>query len=423
MKYSTAYIYPDFEDKIAVQDRQLKDGLITSDQYRKNCEEIITWALSIKKWYIAYRYEDPVTFERERFKVYEDINLQPLNTKVEFAKRLKDAVNLSLKAGYDPYAEAARVKEKAKKVAEGDRSDYTMMQAMQYFITIKKKNKLKKSTIDRYNTGLNDFKRWLNKRGMLLIKASEVKAQHILDCLEEGRKKEKWEGKTYNNHLTNMHVLFNLLAKKIHGVVKENPIEGAETEKTTTKGHAAYSDKQLSHILSLVRSRKDTYMEGLILTSYYAAVRAKEEMLNLQAGNILYDRDLISLDAEGTKAGEDQYIPLDPALKKHYIALGYNTLPSDYYLFGNSGKPGTRPATKNYYSRLFSEYRDELNISQRHTLYAFKHTRAIHLAMAGVDIYAIMSLFRHKSIAQTTIYLRELGAVINREATGTGRVI
>ncbi len=379
--------------------------------------------LKIKKWYIIYRYENPVTFEKERFRVYEDINRQSIEDKADYAKRLRDAVNIALKAGYNPFDEERKIQVKIKKAINGDRSEYTIIQAMQYFIDVCKKKKLAPTTINRYSTGINNFKNWLNERKMLLTLASEIKAQHILNCLEEGRTKEKWEGKTYNNHLTNMHVLFNLLAKKIHGIVKGNPIQGAETERTNTKGHAAYTDRQISHILTLVRKRKDIYMEGVILTSYYAAVRSKEEMINLRAGNILYDRDLILLDAEGTKGRREDYIPLDPALKQHYIDQGYDQLPKDHYLFGKMGKAGPLPAASNYYSNLFRDYREQLNIDQRHTIYSFKHTRAIHLAMSGVDIYAIMTLFRHKSIAQTTIYLRELGATINRDAIGSGRTI
>jgi site-specific recombinase XerD len=389
-----------------------------------------TLDLSVQKWYVEYRYLNPVTLQKDRFKVYEDINRRSGHDKVAYALLLKDSVNQMLRDGYNPFAAEIEViermkQEKLKAVTDAVhlKPNYTVVQAANYFITEKKDSGKADSTIDRYKGHVHLFLSWMNERSLLLIKMSEVSAEQLLSFLREKSAAEEWSNKTYNNYLGTLQAWLNHLSKNIHGIIEKNPIEGAETKSTLSRKHAAYTDQHLSWILTAVRKRKDVFVEGLILTSYYACIRSKAEMIALRAGNILYDRDLLLLDAEGTKGRREDYVPLDPELKSFYISQGFEKLPPDWYIFGNCGKPGPLPATANYYSEKYKEYRDYLKLDDRYTLYGFKHTRGIHLANTGIDPYAIMQLYRHKSLDQTMTYLRDLGCTINRKATENSRKI
>lgn len=386
--------------------------------------------LNVKKWYVIYRYMNPETFRKEPIKVYEDINRYSGQEKIKYALLLKDSVNAALRDGYSPFAADIKVREEKqhellqeKITGTTERHNYTIVQAVNYFWSQKIEQKKSRSTIDRYKGHMGFLLEWLNERNLLLKKASEITADQIIGFLREKALQEGWENKTYNNYLGTMQACFNYLAKNIHGVIQKNPIVGAETRTTISRKHTAYSDEQLKTVLGLVRNRKDTYMEGLILTSYYACVRAKAEMIGLKAGSIDYDRDLIRLDGESTKGRRDDYIPLDPVLKAFYISQGFDKLLPDWYLFGNCGKPGPDPASANYYSEHFRKYREEAGLDDRYTLYGFKHTRNIHLAKAGADPYAIMQLNRHQSLDQVMTYLRDLGILINAGAVENSRKI
>jgi len=391
-----------------------------------------TLDLSVDKWYVIYRYINPFTFRKEPFRVYEDINRKSGNEKIAYAIMLRDSVNLALASGYSPFAEEEKLieEQQLQKAAQNAllnsvslRPNYTVIQAYRFFIDQKKQEKKANSTVTRYKDQLGLFLEWMNDQKLLLIKARDLTADLLLRFLREQEVKREWGGKTYNNYLTTLHAFLNLLALNIHGVIEKNPIEGAPTRETVTRKHAAYDDEQLKDILKAVRNEKDVYMEGLILTSYYACIRAKSEMIAVKAGWVLYDRDLIKIDADDAKGRRDDYIPLDPILKAHFISQGYDKLPAEYYIFGNCGKPGPTPASANFYSMRFRPFRDKIGLNDRYTLYAFKHTRAIHLAMAGKTTLQIMILLRHKSPSETEIYLRDLGVLLDRAAIEGSREI
>ena len=435
MQYRPARIYP-FDSLRFEQDDLLAAGKITPEQYQQNVALIPQKALAISKWYVYYFYMHPFSGKYERFKVYEDINLFRGDEKIQYAKDLRDATTIALKNGYSPWDEEEKLdvfleqsELHAAALSAGDYSKSTMTYALHRFLKKKETDKKSKSTISAYKTTANFIRDWLNDNGMLLVPASEIPGQKYLDILEAEASKANWEAKTYNNYLLFTQTILNWLANKKNGVgqfIPENPIQGTEGRTVITRLHEPYTDKQLEAILKAVRSRKDTFMEGIILTCYYAAVRSKEELRNFTIGNIHFDRDLIRLDGEGTKANADQLIPLDPNLKEFFLKQGFDKLPGDWYVFGNKRTPGAVMAAQNFYGTLFRDYREseelqELLLTPEHTLYGFKHTRAIHLANAKVSPYAIMQLFRHSSLEQTMIYLRKLGCVINREATEHSR--
>lgn len=396
--------------------------------------------LDVPKWHVEFRYINPDTGKRERFKVYEDINRQKGQDKVEYAKLLRDAVNMKLMQGFDPIAARNSVKDMVKGYADkkaaltaADKSHYTILHALNFFIQQKKKQGISQSTMDGYASSVKFFKNWLNGRNMLLQRAADITEQDILTFLSEyadleltiaeypPQGKRKWSNRAYNNHLNYVGILFNFLAARPHKIIKENPLFRPVGRETLARKHTAYTDTQLQDILALVRSSGDKYMEGVILTIYYACVRSKSEMRALRAGNVLYERDLIRLDAEGTKGKRDDHIPLDPFLKRHFIEQGYDKLPADYYIFGYRGKPGPVQAGEGYYAEQFKLYRDEIGLSDDYTLYGFKHTRVIHLASAGVSPYELMQLLRHTDLEQLMAYLRNLGVLIKHDTVQKSR--
>jgi len=389
-----------------------------------------TLDLAIKKWHVEYRFLSPITGRKERFKVYKDINLQRPEDKAAYAIQLRDTVNAALKLGYDPFEEKAEAvaeqeqkEEASRKALSGDRSNFTIVQALNYFILEKTSEGKDPATIGRYKTGVNYLKDWLNTKELLLLPATEITATQVLTYLRENMRTRKWVNKTYNNHLGTLQTAFNLMSMRIHGIIQHNPIEGATLKDTLSKKHTAYTDQQLSWILNEVRAKKDSFMEGIVLSIYYACIRSKDELRSFKIKHILFDRDLIRLDAADTKNKTDEFIPLDPELKKFYMEQGFNLLPGDWFVFGNKGKPGPDKAGKNLYARYFGIYRNNLQLDDRYTLYGFKHTRNIHLAQEGIDPYALMQLNRHSSLDMLMNYLRDLGATINRKATVNSRKI
>jgi site-specific recombinase XerD len=75
----------------------------------------------------------------------------------------------------------------------------------------------------------------------------------------------------------------------------------------------------------------------------------------------------------------------------------------------------------NYFTQKFTKLKKQLSLPKEVTMYAIKHTRAIHLAQDGADPYSIMQLFRHSGLDITMAYLRDLGVNVNRQAANLSR--
>nr|WP_295875584.1 site-specific integrase [uncultured Chitinophaga sp.] len=470
MQYRPARIYP-FDSLKAEQDDLFAAGKITQEQYFQNVALIPQKALAVSKWYVFYFYMHPFSGKYERFKVYEDINLFRGEEKIQYAKDLRDATTIALKNGYSPWDEEEKLdvflaesEKHAAARAAGDLSNASMIYGLHLFLTAKKEAGKSDSTISAYTTTANFVRNWLNENGMLLTPAANLTGPQLLQILKEEAIKnpeEKWENKTYNNYLLYLETILNWLAKDINGkIIPHNPIKGAEQREVTTNRPSAYTDEELEAVLKAVRDAGDIYVEGLILTSYYAAIRSKAEMRGFKIENIRWDRDLLLLGADATKARREDYVPLDPILKEFFIKNGFDKLPGEWYVFSNNRGPGPIQAAENFYARLYRPFRDtcfidlpaawiayaegretgyiqtlknlyapiyspygRCGIDEDKGLYKFKHTRAIHLALAKKSPYAIMELFRHTSLDQTMIYLRDLGLTVNYEAVEDSRSI
>lgn len=92
------------------------------------------------KWYVRYSFLNPSTQKFERFKVYEDINRYDGDDKILYATILRDAVNQSLREGFDPFAGQLQVTQvvqayQEKKVQQqNDKRHYTILHALNLFL-------------------------------------------------------------------------------------------------------------------------------------------------------------------------------------------------------------------------------------------------------------------------------------------------
>ena len=107
-------------------------------------------------------------------------------------------------------------------------------------------------------------------------------------------------------------------------------------------------------------------------------------------------------------------------------------MPADWYVFGNQGtgkpgnysvpEPGPKPVGVNYFSEYYREVLEELTFAHEHTLYAWKHTRNVHLWIQDKDLLRLMRHNRHTDPKVTMRYLRSLGLLIDTRLTDERRI-
>lgn len=139
----------------------------------------------------------------------------------------------------------------------------------------------------------------------------------------------------------------------------------------------------------------------------YSGMRISET-LRLRVRDI--DTGNLRVTIRQTKAGKVQYLHIAEVAQLRKIAMRKIRQAKgkpDALLFGKKNA--------NYVSKQFRSYRDEALPGSKASVHTFRHTCAIDLLKAGVDIYRVMRWLRHADVSTTMIYADMLGLDVARE--------
>jgi integrase len=307
-------------------------------------------------------------------------------------------------------------------IEEFDFSHYTLLQAIDYVKGIKSDIEgVRPSTIKEYNATkatLVDFFMYAKiPQDLLLRNVNDVFLRKYFDYLKQERKSTN---KTYNARRLMLHAVMNTLIKrdpKLFG--GNNPIARVKFLKVESKGHTAYTDKQMMQIRDAIIKGGEAHLLFFIQFMYYTLARPKELRL-LKVGDIDMDNKRILFRAEIAKTVIEQYVGINERLMKLIEENNILKYPPSYYIFSNCHggahlhTPGPTPVASSYFYKRITPYITALGfhkVNDNYTLYSFKHTGAIALYKATKDIKLIQAQCRHQSIEQTNIYLRDLGVL------------
>lgn len=346
-------------------------------------------------WYVEYYYKNSEN-KWVRFKVYEEINI---HRSEEYNQLLLEAVQKNLESGFNPF-------ELKKKPAIAP-TEWSLNKALDEFIRHCQDKGLRPKSVTTYNESVRMLKEYFLPNNQIYQPVTAFTRQHFQKFGSDMSDKKKWKNSTYNKRMENIRTIFHWFEKE--GKVEKNPMIGIESKKTLATRHKYFSTETLQKLKDLT-AEKDPYIRSFLEFLYYTCIRPKSEARLLQIKHILFDRQMIVVPGEISKNKKTEYVPMDPELSKNLIHL--QAFPSEYFIWGKKG-PEAQPAPANYFGNRFKPFKDELGLGEDYTMYGMKHTRAIDLANAGVDPYAIMKLCRHSGLDVTMAYLRDLGCDID----------
>ena len=368
--------------------------------------------MKAQRWYVEYYFKIPDKLkylhgnqEWKRFRIFEDINRRRGPEKKQYAKLLLKAVEHALvKENYNPFTYEERYFVK-KEIAS-----LNMVEAIDFFIENIGEKGLEKSTIIKYTRTANYLKNYLLQIGKGRIEPRKVDNLMIENCLLFYKRSIPWSNTNYNKSLGFLSIMFNYLIKKKK--LAANPCDGLKKLKAVSKKHRYYDTISLKMVTDYME-KNDPYLLVAAQFIYYAGVRSSKELISLQVGDVLIDRDRIRFRGDATKGKREDYIFLDPKLKDIFIKNGFQNYPLTNYIFTFAGQPGEIKSAEDFLQKRFRKVRAALDLSQDYTLYSFKHTRAVNLLQDGAQPVDIMQLFRHTDLTTTTKYIRDLGFDLN----------
>jgi len=261
-----------------------------------------------------------------------------------------------------------------------------------------RKSDLRHRSWQSYHYAINIFEKWLNGRVVTMEGLTRNECRQFV----EGLYKKKYNGHTINGIRGFLGTLFNTYADQHEGYV--SPFKGTRKAQLQTGRNVAFTDEQKQELWQSFSPEMLLYTKFI----YFTFLRPLE-LLRLKVKDLNTKQAHVIIQGHQSKNKRQQSVELPDAFLKDIIAMGYDKLPQDWFLFGKDMKPSPISLSRNTVTKRHTAYLTKLNYGKELTLYSWKHTGVVAAYRAGIDIYAIMRQLRHHSLDMTQIYLKSLG--------------
>jgi len=363
-----------------------------------------------KDWFVWIKYQHPLTGKFERFRY--NLGFNQYKTKTErrlHGKVFKEEIEELLAQGWTPFEEYKPLENLLNK----QRTISICIDKYLAEITVRG------NTMHKYSLELKLFKTWLTKNGYDQVLLRDIKKAHVLDFLNHYKAERDWSGKTYNHYLTDITTFFNHYYNNYDDYIEKVPTLNLKRARVDRPGNTAFNDWQFKKLKEMMMENNDQLLYNFCSFIYYAALRNVSEANKIKAGDINFKQKTLRVLSGTAKNRKTEFIPIYPDFMELLYELKIDMIPSDHYIFARDRNGaflgGETKVGDDYFRRLFKPYKEALKLGDRDGIYCYKHTRAVHLGEDGEDLYKIMKLFRHRDLATTMIYMRDLG--INTQET------
>lgn len=360
-------------------------------------------------WFVWFKYRHPQTGAFVRFRFFKGFS--DYKTKTE-KRRLGSeyivAIKELLKEGWSPFDQ-----EEDNQIETGRPVVFMIDQYLKVV-------DVRPNTLKKYQTELGLFKQWLIRNQYGSLPLSEITKSIVTSFLEQSRMERKWSGKTYNHYLNDITTFFNYYHDNYDDILPKVPTISLKRKRVDRPGNTAFNDYQFQKLKELMLENGDHLLYNFCSFVYYAALRNEAECRFIKAGDFNFVTKTLRVEAGTAKNRRTEFIPLYPEFIELLYELGVDKLDGDLYVFGKLenkrslsikkfviGAP--YPVGEDFFARRFRKYKKLLGLSPTDGIYCYKHTRAVHLGEDGEELFKIMKLFRHRDLATTMIYMRDLG--------------
>lgn len=234
----------------------------------------------------------------------------------------------------------------------------------------------------------NQFVKFLGNREVTRLNVeaffSELEKTHHATTYNEYR---MWIGRTLSD--LEMHgMLVNVKRKK------------------TTKTPQRYFQKHHIKKLRDYMTANEPELWLFVQFIFYCFIRPGRELPHLRAGDFFMEERQILMRAEITKNRKNQYIGIPEPLFAQLDFI-YDMKETDYIFPGRHR--ADKPVGRNTMATLHAKILKELGFGKGYSLYSWKHTGAVEAVRNGASVNDLKIQLRHYSLAETDMYLRQLG--------------
>ncbi|MDR1985106.1 MAG: site-specific integrase [Prevotellaceae bacterium] len=378
-----------------------------------------------KKWYVEISQRNPQTdvMERRRFELFENININSLQTASEryaFAEKIITDLQQKLANGWTIFNDTSHfIYEDQTQYSHEARIYKKMIESnlnIPYFLSRYINEELKQSglsteTVTTYVSRCRVFRMWIEAHNYAMLDITAIDNKKIIDFFVYLRNERKLAKRTYNSYIEILTAFFNFVIKQKG--LRDNPVHSLPENKLIKDMGAERIQQADLKIIFDYLDKHDRQLALACRFELYCGLRPGYETRLLRIGDIDFRQGyskvrVLAFNAK-KKRRREVVIPdifLDYLVNEWHL----NTYDKNLFVFGKNGVPGDKNIGKNNMRFRFNKVRKNLKLPFEYKFYSMKHTGATMLAEQGEPIINIRDHLGHKSIATTEHYLNRHGA-------------
>ena len=216
---------------------------------------------------------------------------------------------------------------------------------------------------------------------------------------------------TRNQRLAAVHSFFRYVQYKDPECFEQCSVVLSVPFKKTSPEPMNYMS--LDEVKALLRKPDQSNRNGLrdmaILVTLYETAARVQELIDLKVSSIRFGNPaVVTLHGKGEKT---RLVPINAEasrILKRYIQSWNLTSPSEYLFFNRNGKKLSRAGIQYIIDKYITTVKDDHSeyFVRKISNHSFRHSKAMHLLEAGVNLIYIRDFLGHASVTTTEVYAK-----------------
>jgi integrase/recombinase XerD len=301
-----------------------------------------------------------------------------------------------------------------------DTPRYTLAEATEYVLRVKRANNLKERTLRGYIANMRYFLDWINQRYPNLYANDvtvDILREYVLWCANE---KQYYDGHPFKSEYdknrrglspasvnVRIRVLRTFFATMYdEGIIDRNPAKNLTLMREDTDTVEPLTDDEIRRLLAAIDRKyyaqnRDYVIILLILDT---GIRLNE-ICALERSEIDFQKKLITLPASKNKNRRSRTLPISSDVVRLLRQLveetaGYFDTP--YVFVTNYGEPLNEKTIQ----KALTKYAEKAKIPKRVTPHVLRHNFATMAANNGMSIFHLQKILGHADITTTRRYVQ-----------------
>lgn len=297
---------------------------------------------------------------------------------------------------------------------------YTLQEAVEFVVSIKRANNLKGRTISGYIQNMNYFIEWINERyGEITIQevTATMLREYVLWCAEEKEyyaghpfKSEYEKGRvglspaSVNVRIRVLKTFFNVLHEE--EVIDRNPALNVSLMRQDVDTVIPLSDDELRRFMKAPDQRQwAQWRDYVIMTLILDTGLRLGEICALEKREIDFIKKSIMLPASKNKNRKSRTLPLSTEsarLLKQLITETERNFDTTYVFTTNYGEQLSEKTIQ----KSFDNYAEKAKLGRSVSPHVLRHNFATMAAENGMSIFHLQKLMGHADISTTRKYVQ-----------------